>query len=295
MATWVDYKELKQRVKISAVLGHYGLMENLKRKGENLVGPCPIHKGTNATQFHVSLVKNNFNCFGDCHGGGNVIDFVAKMEGIDIRAAALKLQEWFGEGEHGNGKQQPAAQATPPAPTSAHSSGVERAKEKKEEIKNPPLSFTLKHLDPEHPYLATRGLTTETIIEFGLGYCTKGLMKGRIAIPIHNELGELIAYAGRWPGDPPDGEGKYKLPAGFHKSLVVFNLHRAKRVVAQEGLLQVEGFFDCMRLWQAGVRNVVALMGSSFSPEQEALIVEAVGPQGKIALLFDEDEAGWAC
>src|SRR5712691_6365106 len=105
MATWVDYKELKQRVKISAVLGHYGLMENLKRKGENLVGPCPIHKGTNATQFHVSLAKNNFNCFGDCHGGGNVIDFVAKMEGLALRQAALKLQEWFGvgAGEQKNG------------------------------------------------------------------------------------------------------------------------------------------------------------------------------------------------
>ena len=50
-----------------------------------------------------------------------------------------------------------------------------------------------------------------------------------------------------------------------------------------------------MRFWQAGVRNVVALMGSSLSPEQEALIVEAVGPRGTLTLLFDEDEAGWAC
>ena len=163
------------------------------------------------------------------------------------------------------------------------------------EIKNPPLSFALKNLDPEHPYLTARGFTKETIEEFGLGYFTKGLMKGRIAIPIHNEQGELVAYAGRWPGDPPDGEGKYKLPAGFHKSLVVFNLHRVKDQVRSEGLILVEGFFDCMRLWQAGLHNVVALMGSSLSPEQEALIVKAVGPKGKVALLFDEDEAGWAC
>src|SRR3954447_16525631 len=96
MATWVDYKALKQRVKIADVLGQYNLTDTLNRKGDNLVGPCPIHKGTNATQFHVSIAKNNFNCFGDCHGGGNVIDFVAKMEGVEIRQAALKLQEWFG-------------------------------------------------------------------------------------------------------------------------------------------------------------------------------------------------------
>jgi DNA primase len=120
-------------------------------------------------------------------------------------------------------------------------------------------------------------------------------MKGRIAIPIHNAAGELVAYAGRWPGDPPEGEGKYKLPAGFHKALVVFNLHRAKDLARTHGLILVEGFFDCMRLWQAGVRNAVALMGSSLSPEQEKLIVEAVGPRGTVTLMFDEDEAGWSC
>jgi DNA primase len=295
MATWVDYKELKQRVRIDHVLTQYGVLERLKRKGENLVGPCPIHKGSNATQFHVSLAKNNFNCFGDCHGGGNVIDFVAKMEGIDIRAAALKLQEWFGPGtgEQGNGNRPvstPAANKTP-----VQSRPQELAKEKTDERKNPPLPFALKHLDHEHPYLATRGLTTKTIEEFGLGYCTKGLMKGRIAIPVHNENGELVAYGGRWPGEPPEGEGKYKLPAGFHKSLVVFNLHRVRALAQTQSLILVEGFFDCMRLWQAGIHNVVGLMGSTLSPEQEALIVEAAGPCGTVTLLFDEDEAGRAC
>src|SRR5256885_14429392 len=151
MTTWVDYKELKQRVKMQDVLGHYGLADKLKRKGENLVGPCPIHKGTNATQFHVSLVKNNFNCFGDCHGGGNVIDFVAKMEGVDIRAAALKLQEWFGEEEQKNGTQPSGTKAAKEMPV--YSRPQELAKEKTEETKNPPLSFALKHLDSDHPYL----------------------------------------------------------------------------------------------------------------------------------------------
>jgi DNA primase len=146
-----------------------------------------------------------------------------------------------------------------------------------------------------YPYLASRGFTKETIREFGLGYCKKGLMAGRIAIPIHNERGALVAYAGRWPGEPPDEEGKYKLPAGFRKSLVIFNLHRAQPLAASAGLILVEGFFDCMRLWQAGLKNVVALMGSSLSSEQEALTVEAVRSNGKVALMFDEDEAGWAC
>jgi DNA primase len=292
MATWVDYKELKARVKIDDVLAHYGLVEKLKRKGENLVGPCPIHKGTNATQFHVSLKKNAFHCFGDCHGGGNVIDFVAKMEGGDIREAALKLQAWFGSGE---GKSAPVSAPSTRSIGEQEAPQEERAKEKKAEAPNPPLTFSLKNLDPDHPYLASRGFTQETIAEFGLGYCTKGLMARRIAIPIHNDKGELVAYAGRWPGDPPDGEGKYKLPAGFHKSLVVFNLHRAREHAGDQGLILVEGFFGCLKLWQAGIKQVVALMGSTMSEEQEALIIAAVGRNGHVALMFDEDEAGWAC
>ena len=86
---------------------------------------------------------------------------------------------------------------------------------------NMPLKFTLKHLDGAHPYIRERGLTPETNAHFNLGYCQKGIMAGRIAITIHNELGELVVYAGRWPGNPPEGKGKYKLPAGFHKSSVV--------------------------------------------------------------------------
>ena len=74
---------------------------------------------------------------------------------------------------------------------------------------------------------------------------------------------------------------------------MVYNLHRAKDHAKDQGLIVVEGFFDCMRLHQAGIPNVVALMGSSMSDEQEALIVETVGPEGKVALMFDEDEAGW--
>lgn len=159
---------------------------------------------------------------------------------------------------------------------------------KEEEIINPPLKFALK-LDPDHPYLADRGLAKETIEHFGLGYCSRGLMKERIAIPIHNDRGELVAYAGRWPGDPPEGEGKYKLPPGFQKHLVLFNLHRVIKEASAGKLIVVEGFFDCFRIWQAGFKNVVALMGSTLSPEQEELLVSHAK---MIAVMLDRDDAG---
>jgi hypothetical protein len=100
--TWVNYKEIKTRIRIEQVLEHYGVLGELREKGDSLVGRCPIHKGSNANQFHVSRQKNNFMCFGDCHEGGNVIDFVVMMEGgdkkngDDVRRAATRLQDWFG-------------------------------------------------------------------------------------------------------------------------------------------------------------------------------------------------------
>jgi DNA primase len=117
-------------------------------------------------------------------------------------------------------------------------------------------------------------------------------MQNRVVIPIHNEQGELIAYAGRWPGDDmPAQAGKYTFPPNFRKSLILFNLHRA-REHATEGLIVVEGFFTIFEFWQRGRKNVVALMGSSMSAEQERLIVETVGPKGRVLLALDNDEAG---
>ena len=128
-----------------------------------------------------------------------------------------------------------------------------------------------------------RGLTTETIKTFGVGfYSGKGSMTGRVVIPIHNELGELVAYCGR---SVDGGEPKYMLPSGFHKSEILYNLHRVKG----GGVIVVEGFFDCMKVCQSGYPNVVALMGSSMSAAQEKLLCSRFQ---KVTILLDGDEAG---
>jgi DNA primase len=75
------------------------------------------------------------------------------------------------------------------------------------------------------------GIPPELVERFGLGFCARGSMAGRVAIPIENVEGELVAYAGRWVGtdaELPAGEEKYKLPKGFQKSLELWNLHRVK-------------------------------------------------------------------
>jgi DNA primase len=314
MAQWVDIKMVRESISIEQILEYYGLTEQLTRKGDQLIGACPIHKGSNKSQFHVSLGKNIFYCFGDCksnaslrNGGGNLIDFVRVMEGIEesddadqhkaARTAALLIQEWFGLTSQRTARPQPHTgareAARPPAPTPEKPTPPVLSTPDAPQS-NAPLPFAFKHLDHQHPYLTERGFLPETMAFFEAGYHSgKGIMKGRIVIPIHNERGELVAYAGRWPGnEPPDGEGKYKLPQGFHKSLEIFNVHRAKACAREHGLVIVEGYFDAMRLYQAGICHAVALMGSTLSDAQEHLILEAVGPNGRVTLCFDGDQSG---
>ena len=132
----------------------------------------------------------------------------------------------------------------------------------------------------------------ETIVDFGIGYCGPGVMAGRIAIPIHNPEGQVVAYAGRFPGEPTDDNPKYKLPQGFKKSLELFNLDRAIKEPAEAPLIIVEGFFGAMKLHQHGCRKVVALMGSTLSTVQEELIRKHTDRDSHVIVMLDEDEAG---
>jgi DNA primase len=163
------------------------------------------------------------------------------------------------------------------------------ASENEAQPRNKPLGFRLT-LDPAHPYLATRGIGPELIELFGLGFCAKGSMAGRVCIPIHNASGELVAYVGRFVGSEhelPADEEKYKLPAGFHKTLELWNLHRVRHC---KHLIVVEGYFGAMRLH--GLRlPAVALMGSSISEEQIALLRDCPVLR-HVTVMLDGDEAG---
>lgn len=299
---WVDFKEIKARVSIVQILERYGVLESLTKSGtgDRLSGACPIHGGTNKTHFRVSISKKCWNCFGKCQAGGNIIDFVARKEDIEFRDAALLIDEWFpGASREGGGREEKprfdtskvAVAETPQSRTSV-SQEDKPAEEEDDGEQNKALAFALTKLDTAHPYLKERGLSEETIATFGVGFCNKGLLRGYAAIPIHNTEGELIAYAGRWPGAPENGKGKYKLPEGFKKSIELFNYHRACLEPDDTPLVIVEGFFPCMWLWQHGIRRVVALMGSSLSKVQEELITRATTQHSCVVLMLDEDEAG---
>ena len=243
----------------------------------------------------MSISKNIWNCFSKCKNGGNVLDFISLMENVNIHAAALRAIEWFGLDPHAVSDSPDDAEDAPAetngsAPKPAATKPVETPENA---APNKPLKFRLEKLERQHPYLIeSRELTLETIIDFGVGYCSKGMMAGRIAIPIHTLDGEVVAYAGRWPGEPPEGTPKYKLPQGFRKALELFNIDRAMKEPAEKQLVIVEGFFGCMALHQHGYRKVVALMGSTMSAAQEEIIRRHTNPDSRVIVMFDEDEAG---
>jgi DNA primase len=99
--------------------------------------------------------------------------------------------------------------------------------------------------------------------------------------------GQIVAYAGRALDDGPP---KYKLPAGFGKGVELFNSHRAI-ATRSRNVIVVEGYFDCMRVYQAGFSCVVALMGVSLSVEQESLLLAHFE---ELILMLDGDTTGRA-
>lgn len=298
---WVDFQFVKSSVGFPRLLEHYQISATFRPQagGKSLRGPCPIHRGTSPNGFSIELEKNIWICHSktSCNGGGNILDFVARMENVTLRQAALLLVDWFnlpdspdkpardGPRSHGakqrrNGDTKPKASERQPEPSPENVPAI-----------NKPLGFSLSNLDTGHPYLNQRGLTDDTILRFGLGYCSKGMMTGRIVVPIFNANAELVAYAGRLVDDK-DGEPKWKLPPGYFKTLNVFNLHCAFDNPPEMPLIVVEGFFDAIKLHQQGHRKVVALMGTHMSEVQEQLIATKLNPGSHVVVMFDDDEAG---
>lgn len=290
MGEWVDFAEIRRRVSLEDVMYRFYALEGLTRKGNKVAGPCPVHGGDSPRAFNADLDKNVWFCFSKCKSGGNQIDFVARKERSSVRDAALQLKAFFLNGS------EPAMQPAP-SPSRANGNGHRHPRSGDEghsnalaaEIGNPPIDVKL-HLAADHPHLLSdRGLHPATIEHFGVGYCSRGIMRGTIAIPIHDEQGQLVAYAGRRLKPQAIREnGKYVLPKKFRKQLVLYNFHRAVPHAADEGLILVEGFFSVMSLHQMGLGNVVASMGCDLSDAQANLLAQA----SEVVVLFDGNEAG---
>jgi DNA primase len=295
---WVSFDEIKKLVTLQMAIERYGIQ--LRRvNAATLRGKCPLpsHGSERSKESFTATLNKGVGGAWACQSqscikargrvGGNVLDFVSAMEQCPVRDAAIKLQMWFLVPAAGNGAGTIGKE--PHAKSFAGKEPEDNLVSKKETNgggegeSNQPLTFNLQNIDHTHPYLNERGVSAEIAQKFGVGYFSgKGSMHDRIVIPIHNSKGELVAYAGR----SIDGsEPRYKFPAGFHKSMELYNLYRVRDELS---VVLVEGFFDCMKVTQAGF-PCVALMGSTMSNAQEEIIREHFA---HVVVMLDGDEAG---
>jgi DNA primase len=296
---WIDFKALRKQLDFEQVLRHYGLEIHSRGKQHQGFCPLPSHQGKkNSPSFSANLERGIFQCFG-CGAKGNVLDFAAMMEKVNpqdgpaLRRVALDLQRRFCPELGGSPQAEaPADKTRQPEPAAQRGQPV---------LVNAPLDFELQGLDSGHPYLLKRGFFKATIEHFGLGFCSRGLLKGRVAIPLHDADGKLIGYAGRVVDDAAINEEtpRYRFPGArkrdgklfeFRKTRFLYNGFRIREPV--DDLIVVEGFSSVWWLHQNGLPNAVATMGADCSERQAELVGALVKATGRVWLIPDGDDAG---
>jgi DNA primase len=280
------------QVDIVDVISHY---LSLKRSGRNYVCLCPFHV-EKTPSFVVSPEKQIFKCFG-CGIGGNAITFVQKYENLSFWEAVKRVAEICGV----------------ELPKNAFSESSEF--EKVEEAGLKAAKFFHSKLFEVKEYLASRGIEEKTAQKFLIGFAPPGYLKqigigkeeakelgllsssgkeffkNRLVIPIFNHSGKFVAFAGRALSEN-QGPKYINSPETkiFKKNSVLFGFYQAKEeILKKREAIVVEGYFDVISLYQIGVRNAVAPMGTSLT-ENHVRFLKRYSPSP--ILMFDGDSAG---
>ena len=288
----------------------------LKRKGNRYWGCCPFHNEKTAS-FSVVPDDGFFYCFG-CHAGGDVFKFLSLIEQITPFEAILRQAEQLGI-------EKPAQKRDPHAEARLRElDDLRKVNALARDFFHNCLTMT-RYGEAGRAYLAGRGVTEAAIERYGIGFApdawsklsdafqkrgiaehllvTAGLavkrergdgvydrFRGRVMIPIADERGRIVACGGRALGD---AQPKYLNTAEtpvFNKRKLLFGLDRAHRAIASEGAaIVVEGYMDAIAAWEAGVLNVVATLGTSFTEEHAALLLRRAP---RIVFCYDSDAAG---
>jgi DNA primase len=275
---FLDFKAIKARAGIADILARYRVRLNRANK-TTLKGDCPLptHSSASKNTFFVNETKAVWYCHSDSckkngnRAGGNVIDFVALMEGLSIYAAAKRIDEMVSV----NGRSA--------APGEEHDVRPESVTEADD--CNKPLAFSLKDVNPVHPMIQERGISVTTARVFGIGFFPgKGSMAERIVFPLH-EHGNLVGYAGRTTLPVSDGNPKWIVGKGLRKSFLygIEHCNPAKPVIL------VESFWGPPFFHEMG-SQAAALMGSELTYEQERCLDQF----SVVTVALDNDAAGMA-
>ena len=302
----------------------------LKRAGANFKALCPFHQ-EKTPSFMVSPSRQTFHCFG-CGVGGSVFRFVMDYEHVDFPSAVRKLAarsgitivekraaadeerqyetrrtllklhaeaaEWF----HENLVRREVGE---PARKYLRKRGITA-----EVAKRWQLGYAPDEWDAFGSWARSQGYDVRDLIASGLVKTkdeadstqsqTSNLkpqtsydrFRGRIMFPIHNDVGEVIAFSGRLL-KVEEGTAKYlnspETPL-FRKGNVLFGLHKSKRALIEaNSAIVCEGQIDLISLFEAGITNVVAPQGTAFTENQARILKRFVD---EVVLCFDSDTAG---
>ena len=266
---------LKRRVSILDVLIENGLIAPFKKRGDRLVGPCPLHGGDNPTAFAVSLSKNVWRCFTRCDSGGDVVEFVRRLHKSSWSQTAVYLA---------------GLAARPGASSASQNAPVEKTEKAFRPLSEKAfLPFVKRlNLDSDSAWFAKKGISPDTARRFEAGlYHGRGFLSDCVGVRLHDLDGRPVGYAGRRLIESQvEKYGKWKFPAGLPKSSILYNWHRAKSRT-NKGVVVVEGPWGAMRLTQLEIPSV-ALLGVNLSSVQYR-ILRKISP---VLVMLDGDRAG---
>jgi len=302
--------EIKERLDIVDVVSAY---VTLQKSGRNFKALCPFHT-EKTPSFFVFPERQTWHCFGSCGTGGDIFSFMIKKEGLDFGEALKLLADRAGVRLASKQKGQ------------ARDDEWERLYSVNEAAAQYYHSLLLEDKQAEfaRKYLGQRGISSETIESFELGYSpnswdalyqhvtSKGYksadlvnaglgaskengtvhdqFRNRLMIPIKNEAGKVAGFGAR----TLDGSNPKYLnspqTAIFDKGGLLYGLDRAKEAIREQNLaIIVEGYMDVLTAHQHGFTNVIAPMGTSLTDRQMNALKKLTR---NISLALDADAAG---
>lgn len=295
---------LKDRIDIVEVVSR---VVTLKRAGSSYKGVCPFHS-EKTPSFVVSEQKQIFTCFG-CGTSGDAIEFVKRYYNLDFSEAVEKLAQEYGvelEKSSGYGRDLDIYyKINKAAATFFYKAFTEKANKgyaymKKRGLSNTVLKkFGIGYADEKwdslYNHLIGLGYDKKVILELGLATESKGKcydkFRNRVMFPIINTSGKVIGFGGRAiaSGDNP----KYlNSPESviFRKKNNLYGLNLTRQSVSKQGfMILVEGYMDTIGLFQGGVENCAASLGTALTENQAKLIRRYVQD---VVLSYDADGAG---
>ena len=295
-------EDLKSQINIVDVVGR---VVALKRAGANHKGVCPFHN-EKTPSFVVSEQKQIFTCFG-CGASGDVIKFTQRYYNLDFNEAVDKLAGEYGitikRSSFGEDREKyyeinkeaarffyrPFTEEKNAGYTFMKNRGLDDAILKKFGI-----GYADEKWDSLYTYFKNKGVDEKILLELGLISESKGKyydkFRNRVMFPIINTSGKVIGFGGRAIGD--DNPKYLNSPENkvFQKKNNLYALNTTKQDIGKDGYaILVEGYMDAISLYQGGVRNVAASLGTALTENQTKLLKRYTK---SVVLSYDADAAG---